>query len=102
MTGDDESESDGMMGMGSEMFGGMGGDDSENESMEGEDDMDRLARALMEPMEGTPKGDASMGGTFGGEYGDYLKLLEGDSALGFNPQADPITDNQVCKILRLL
>ena len=32
---------------------------------------------------------------FLGDYGDYLKLLEGNSALGFNPQADPIGDNQV-------
>lgn len=36
-------------------------------------------------------------GDFGGDYGDYLKLLEGNSALGFNPQADPIGDNQVRK-----
>ncbi len=34
-------------------------------------------------------------GDYGGDYGDYLKLLEDDTALGFNPQADPITDNQV-------
>jgi hypothetical protein len=34
-------------------------------------------------------------GDFGGDYGDYLKLLEGSSALGYNPQADPIADNQV-------
>lgn len=39
--------------------------------------------------------DASALGDFGGDYGNYLKLLEGDSALGFNPQADPIGDNQV-------
>ena len=32
---------------------------------------------------------------FGGDYGSYLQLLEGDSALGFNPQSDPIADNQV-------
>ncbi|XP_059078987.1 uncharacterized protein LOC131877341 isoform X1 [Tigriopus californicus] len=99
MEGDDDSESGeggGMMGMGPDMFGGMGGDDSEDELMAGEESMDRIARALMEASEGAPKGDgaASMGGTFGGEYGDYLKLLEGDSALGFNPQADPIADNQ--------
>jgi len=31
---------------------------------------------------------------FGGDYGSYLKLLEGDSALGFNPQSDPIGENQ--------
>ena len=44
-------------------------------------------------------GDSSTGGSamgdFGGDYGDYLKLLESNSALGFNPQADPIGDNQV-------
>ena len=34
-------------------------------------------------------------GDFGGDYGSYLQLLEGDSALGFNPQSDPIADNQV-------
>jgi hypothetical protein len=34
-------------------------------------------------------------GDFGGDYGNYLQLLEGDSALGFNPQSDPIADNQV-------
>ena len=38
---------------------------------------------------------ASAMGDFGGDYGDYLKLLESNSALGFNPQADPIGDNQV-------
>ena len=42
-------------------------------------------------------GDSSTSamGDFGGDYGDYLKLLESNSALGFNPQADPIGDNQV-------
>ena len=34
-------------------------------------------------------------GDFEGDYGNYLQLLEGDSALGFNPQSDPIGDNQV-------
>ena len=37
----------------------------------------------------------SIGADFGGDYGDYLKLLEGDSALGYNPQTDPVADNQV-------
>jgi hypothetical protein len=37
-------------------------------------------------------------GEFGGDYGSYLQLLEGDSALGFNPQSDPIADNQVFKL----
>jgi hypothetical protein len=37
-------------------------------------------------------------GEFGGDYGSYLQLLEGDSALGFNPQSDPIADNQVLKL----
>lgn len=32
---------------------------------------------------------------YGGDYGDYLKLLEGNNALGFNPQSDPIVNNQV-------
>ena len=39
-------------------------------------------------------------GDFGGDYGDYLKLLESNSALGFNPQADPIGDNQVSENLQ--
>ena len=39
---------------------------------------------------------------FGGDYGDYLKLLEGNSALGFNPQSDPIADNQAINILIIL
>jgi len=34
-------------------------------------------------------------GDFGGDYGNYLRLLEGDTALGFNPQSDPIGENQV-------
>ena len=34
-------------------------------------------------------------GDFGGDYGDYLKLLESNSALGYNPQSDPIAENQV-------
>ena len=38
---------------------------------------------------------ASPGEDFGGDYGDYLKLLQGDSALGYNPQPDPISDKQV-------
>ena len=42
-------------------------------------------------------GDGSAIGDFGGDYGNYLKLLESDSALGFNPQADPIGENQVRK-----
>ena len=40
-------------------------------------------------------------GDFGGDYGDYLKLLESNSALGFNPQSDPIGDNQVIFIFSL-
>ena len=39
---------------------------------------------------------------FGGDYGNYLKLLESDSALGFNPQADPIGENQVDCNLKIL
>ena len=42
--------------------------------------------------------DDSALGSFGGDYGNYLKLLEGDSALGFNPQEDPIGDNQVTSV----
>ena len=38
-------------------------------------------------------------GDFGGDYGNYLKLLESNSALGYNPQADPIGDNQVSDIV---
>ena len=36
-------------------------------------------------------------GDFGGDFGTYLKLLESNSALGYNPQSDPIGDNQVSK-----
>ncbi|XP_040573062.1 uncharacterized protein [Lepeophtheirus salmonis] len=36
--------------------------------------------------------DSSLG-DFGGDYGNYLKLLEGESALGFNPQPDPMSDD---------
>lgn len=32
---------------------------------------------------------------YGADYGNYLKLLEGKNALGFNPQSDPVEDNQV-------
>ena len=49
------------------------------------------------PQPPDPMGGA---GQFGADYGDYLKLLEGDSALGFNPQSDPIGDNQVRTISR--
>lgn len=43
--------------------------------------------------------ESSAIGDFGGDYGNYLKLLESDSALGFNPQADPIGDNQVTLLI---
>jgi hypothetical protein len=39
-------------------------------------------------------------GDFGGDYGNYLKLLKGNSALGYIPQADPIADNQVIHYLK--
>ena len=54
-----------------------------------DDDAEREKRQEMGDPAASPMGD------FGGDYGDYLKLLEGNSALGFNPQADPIGDNQV-------
>ena len=41
-------------------------------------------------------------GDFGGDYGNYLKLLESNSALGYNPQSDPIGDNQVSNIFIFL
>ena len=47
------------------------------------------------PMGSDDSGAKSPGSDFGGDYGDYLKLLEGKSALGFNPQSDPVADNQV-------
>ncbi len=51
------------------------------------------------PSRGTPivRSESALG-DFGGDYGNYLQLLEGDTALGFNPQSDPISDNQVHKI----
>ena len=51
------------------------------------DDDDEMRKRSLE--------EKSPGEDFGGDYGDYLKLLQGDSALGYNPQPDPIGDNQV-------
>ena len=62
-------------------------DDPEDESLK----LRKISRSDGEMSEGK-----SAMGEFGGDYGDYLRLLEGNSALGFNPQEDPIAENQVC------
>lgn len=64
-----------------------------------EEDSEREKRQELAGLDPASSGTGSTGspmGDFGGDYGDYLKLLESNSALGFNPQADPIGDNQVC------
>ncbi len=67
-------------------FSPLGGEDDSDE------DKEQRARAAMTT---SRKAAAASGGDFGGDYGNYLRLLEKDSALGYNPQTDPISDNQV-------
>jgi len=69
-----------------------GDKDDEDEDEVGNMDLrsSKTSRAKMS----TSSSSTAMG-DFGGDYGNYLKLLEGDSALGFNPQKDPVYENQV-------
>ncbi len=73
--------------------GGGGG----KEDLTGEEDVlvgeEEEEEARRRSVSGAESSETAMG-DFGGDYGDYLRLLEGDTALGFNPQSDPVSDNQ--------
>ena len=88
-------------------IGGLGGGrkegDDKDESME--EEQEEIFRRRRRRGDGSSEGGSSASpsattamGDFGGDYGNYLKLLEDDTALGFNPQADPISDNEVGKL----
>ena len=82
--------------------GGKEGDDKDESLEEEQEEIFRRRRrrgdcGSEKGSTASPSATTAMG-DFGGDYGNYLKLLEDDTALGFNPQADPISDNQVGKL----
>ena len=107
--GSDEDADNSPTGFG-DVFGGSEDEDedmSDEEEMvrrgllglgEDEDDVIEEEEESEMPMGAGGSEAKSPGSDFGGDYGDYLKLLEGKSALGFNPQSDPVADNQVNEI----
>ena len=82
-------------------FGPGGGDDNDEGGVVVGDEDGAIGSMALEDddslglrsVSGAESSETAMG-DFGGDYGDYLRLLEDDTALGFNPQSDPISDNQ--------